>query len=102
MTRNYWQIPDPDKQLDETRRIVKSYAAEQGITIGEALTELVKYGRLSVARFLPGSDEDMANDDRRGREAGAAGADELGTQKQSGTTEPPIYNGDLGFSRPRY
>lgn len=76
MTRNYWQIPDPNKQLDETRRIVKSYAAEQGITIGEALTELVKYGRLSVARFLPDPHTDIVSDsDGHGREAGTARAE---------------------------
>ncbi len=40
-TPHRWEIPDPNRTLDEVRRKVKSYAAAHDLPIAEALREIV-------------------------------------------------------------
>lgn len=41
MTRNSWNIPDPDHLLDATRRRIKAYAAAQDLSLAAALARLL-------------------------------------------------------------
>src|SRR5258708_31455974 len=41
ITPHRWEIPDPNRTLDDTRRTVKSYAAAHDLPIAEALREIV-------------------------------------------------------------
>lgn len=43
MSKN-WQIKDPDEALTEAKRLTKIRAAERGVSIAEALAQLVRDG----------------------------------------------------------
>lgn len=46
MTRNHWQIPDPQNKLPDVRRKVKAYAAANGIELAEAIKRIVELAKI--------------------------------------------------------
>lgn len=49
MTRNYWQIPDPNyivSATSATRRKILAYAAANGIGVAEAIKRIVELAKI--------------------------------------------------------